>query len=193
MLNRFKKYFDQFIENQQLKSQEIFFILILCTLLIAGMITRFIRYHYNPLIIKPVVEIEMDPKLMDRTKLEAMIKEMNKNIDQAKKESKAERQPSGFNNKFPPIQQKEKSATPTKSDTLKTYQKPRYVRKVININLANQEELESLPGIGPVFARRIIEYRQNNGAFQSINDLLKVKGINQGTIDKFKDRVIIKE
>ena len=47
----------------------------------------------------------------------------------------------------------------------------------ININTCTKEELESLPGIGPVLAERIIEYREKNGSFKTIEDITKVSGI----------------
>ena len=51
--------------------------------------------------------------------------------------------------------------------------------KLININSASAEELDQLPGVGPVKAQAIVDFREANGAFLSTNDLLKVPGINQ--------------
>jgi len=48
---------------------------------------------------------------------------------------------------------------------------------IININAASQIELESLPGIGPVMAWRIIDYRSQSGEFRTLDDLKEVKGI----------------
>ena len=47
----------------------------------------------------------------------------------------------------------------------------------ININTCTKEALETLPGIGPVLAERIIEYREENGSFKTIEDITKVSGI----------------
>ncbi len=61
--------------------------------------------------------------------------------------------------------------------------------KKINLNTATLEELDSLPGIGPVLAQRIIEYRQTIGPFQSVDDLLHVKGIGSALLEKIRDLV----
>lgn len=59
----------------------------------------------------------------------------------------------------------------------------------VNLNTATLDELQELPGIGPVLAQRIIEYREINGPFQSVDDLLNVKGIGPSLLDKIRDLV----
>lgn len=61
----------------------------------------------------------------------------------------------------------------------------------VNINTASQSELESLQGIGPAKAKAIIEYREKNGSFASIDDLGKVSGIGSGTIKQLHDAITV--
>lgn len=61
--------------------------------------------------------------------------------------------------------------------------------RLININTASLTELESLPGIGPALAQRIIDYRVANGPFASPDDLAAVKGISARTVDKFRSKI----
>ncbi len=61
----------------------------------------------------------------------------------------------------------------------------------LNLNLATEEELESLPGIGPSKAADIIAYRDEHGPFQVIDDLVNVSGIGQNTVDTLRDYLII--
>ena len=63
---------------------------------------------------------------------------------------------------------------------------------IININTANETELEELPGIGAAIAGRIIEYRNKNGKFKSIEDIKNVTGIGNNKYDKIKDLIKIK-
>ena len=58
--------------------------------------------------------------------------------------------------------------------------------QAININTATQELLETLPGIGPTTAKAIIDYREENGPFATIDDLLKVPGIGPSTMEELQ-------
>jgi competence protein ComEA len=63
--------------------------------------------------------------------------------------------------------------------------------ELININTATKEELDSLPGIGPTIAQRIIDYRDANGPFSRIEDIMNVSGIGPSTYDQIKDLITI--
>ena len=61
----------------------------------------------------------------------------------------------------------------------------------ININKASKEELMTLPGVGESRAESIIKYREQQGAFQSIEEIMQVSGIKEGLFEKIKDFITI--
>ena len=61
----------------------------------------------------------------------------------------------------------------------------------VNINTASKKELMTLSGIGEAKANDIINYRNNNGLFKSIEDIKKVNGIKDGTFNKIKDSITV--
>lgn len=61
----------------------------------------------------------------------------------------------------------------------------------ININYATLEELDSLPGVGPVIGQRIIDYRENVGGFKTVDEITQVSGIGEATLAKIRDSIIV--
>lgn len=63
---------------------------------------------------------------------------------------------------------------------------------MVNINKATQTELETLSGIGPAMALRIIEHREENGNFENIEDIKNVKGIGDAKFENIKNNICVK-
>ena len=63
--------------------------------------------------------------------------------------------------------------------------------KKVNINTASQSELDGLPGIGPALAQRIIDFREENGEFKSIEDIQNVKGIGEAKFEEIKENICV--
>jgi competence protein ComEA len=82
----------------------------------------------------------------------------------------------------PPAAEKAKGKTPKTGTTAKPAP-----GKLVNLNTAPKEELDALPGIGPVKAQAIIDARP----FKTIEDVMKVKGIKQGEFSKIKDLITV--
>jgi competence protein ComEA len=61
----------------------------------------------------------------------------------------------------------------------------------VNLNTATTAQLESLPGVGPALAQRIVEYRQQNGGFKKVEDLMNVRGIGEASFLKIKALVTV--
>ena len=80
--------------------------------------------------------------------------------------------------------------------TVRTVDGKRVIKKIIprgpiNINRASAKEFDGLAGIGPVIAKRIVEYRRVNGPFMTIEDLQKVSGIGSAKFEEFKSKVSV--
>jgi len=63
--------------------------------------------------------------------------------------------------------------------------------QVVNVNTASASDFEALPGIGPKMAARIIEYRQKNGPFKKVEELMNVRGLGEKNFLKLKAQLTI--
>jgi competence protein ComEA len=68
---------------------------------------------------------------------------------------------------------------------------PKTPGRAIDLNLASQKDLETLPGIGPVLAQRIVDYRRAHGPYKKIDDLRKVSGIGRRKLEKLRPYVVL--
>ena len=62
---------------------------------------------------------------------------------------------------------------------------------IVNINTATAAQLETLPGIGPVLAGRIIAYREEHGGFRAVEELTKIKGIGTAKVEAILDLITV--
>lgn len=88
------------------------------------------------------------------------------------------------------INESSKSSKSNESSEVSESNKSNTLR--ININTATVDQLQSLKGIGPKTAARIIAYRKRVGGFKSLEDLLQIKGIGPKTLNKFRGNVEVK-
>ena len=85
-----------------------------------------------------------------------------------------------------PLSEESYAASAKKEVTSSTDTAKKQIAQEVNINTADQEMLTQLPGIGPVTAGKIVDYRKANGKFKSIDELTSVKGIGDKTLAKLK-------
>jgi competence protein ComEA len=63
--------------------------------------------------------------------------------------------------------------------------------EAVNINIATVKELAALPGIGKMKAEAIVAYRQENGRFNTVDDIKKIEGIGKKTFNKIREQVVV--
>jgi competence ComEA-like helix-hairpin-helix protein len=67
-----------------------------------------------------------------------------------------------------------------------SFAKKKPPEKPVNINTASSEELQTVPGIGPVTAEKILKMRKSYGAFKTVDDLLAIRGLGPKRLDKMR-------
>jgi competence protein ComEA len=76
-------------------------------------------------------------------------------------------------------------------DTSKSAKAAEALSGPVNLNTATAEQLEKLPGVGPATAKRILEYRQKNGSFKKIEELMNVRGIGEKAFLRMKPQLTV--
>lgn len=92
-----------------------------------------------------------------------------------------------------------KTPTATVSESTATPESPpestqgaAYVDGLLDINLASIEDLTTLPGIGPVLAQRIVDYREQNGRFSSVEELRNISGIGEKRLSAILEYITVR-
>ena len=93
----------------------------------------------------------------------------------------------------PAVNPSDGRSTPAKTSVEKNVVRPDVAsrRGLLDLNRVSAEDLESLPGIGPVLAQRVLAYRKSNGGFHAVEELRQVKGIGQKKFDRVRPLVMV--
>ncbi len=89
-----------------------------------------------------------------------------------------------------PIQESEPERVPEKT-SLESPSGRQTSPRQVDLNQATLSDLEALPGIGPKLAQRVIEHRDENGPFRTVDDLRQVKGIGRKKFDRLRPHVLV--
>ena len=154
-----------------------------------------IKVHISGAVNKEgIIELEEESRIADAIEKAGGLKE-NANIDEINLAYKLEDVIKVY---IPTKEEKEKTLIEnnnyiTKSSDIQVEENKNGTTKPskVNINTATQTELETLPGIGPSTALKIIQYREENGKFKKIEEIQKVNGIGENKFKNIKDLICI--
>lgn len=125
----------------------------------------------------PKVDSSQNEQLRSEVEsLNKKIEELNKTLSEVKTESETK---------------VETTIVPSGSGKVAGASSTSQISGKVNLNTAGLGELDSLPGIGPAYAQRIIDYRSANGGFKAIEEVQNVKGIGPKTFEKIRDLITI--
>jgi len=85
------------------------------------------------------------------------------------------------------------AAAPVAAPAESEARKPAAPTRTIDLNTATVEQLVEVPGIGQALAERIVEFRQKEGPFRRVEDLMKVRGIGEKSLEKMRPWLTVKE
>lgn len=175
----------------RIKPYKYFFVslvLLVCGLVYFGMI------YSNKIVLHQISEVPQEASEPDG------INTKNKTISEEKKqEQKQEKKVSGLQQSSPAIgestaRKEDIKETTASSESLpKQAEKENEAAKKIDLNHASKQELMTLKGIGEKKAQQIIEYRNKNGGFKRIEEIMRIKGIKQKAFQKIKDLIMVSQ
>ena len=145
---------------------------LLCTLLVGCVLTSF-GVEYFTKADEPI-------QIPEAAIVEQYVVQKERETSNIQKSISKDKRVSGFQEK----------PSKTKSTDEKADNESKNIVFPININTANENELDALPGIGPSIARRIVEHRSSQ-PFTKIEDIMQVKGIGKKKFDKFKELITV--
>lgn len=172
--NNLKRRFFFWIEKLQIsKNERIAFTVLLVVLAVIFSLSLFVQKTYN------FSQERYNEITAEFEKRSALIKQQEKEQEQKYNPTLTVTDSETSDNEEPVVQPEQEEI---KASTEK-----------ININTATSTDLQSLKGIGEVYARRIIEYRVQNGGFDSINELVNVKGIGEKRLENIRPYITLED
>lgn len=169
--NKLKRKLFFWVDKLQIsRGERIAFTLLLSSLALLFLMNRFLsnRYNYN--------QEEYDQILTEFEKRTAEIRAQKEELDEVYTPQAVQQD----------ADKEEGSLKSTDSQSPQTEQTDAGEPAIIDLNNAGSKELQKLDGVGPAYAERIIEYREKNGGFDSIDELVNVKGIGKKRLENLR-------